>query len=120
MSVAVSDEKYQGWTNHETWVVNLWLSNEEPLYRHTGHLIEQARADALEELTDLAEEYDWQNTTADQKNHANNKAGEALKGYVEELIEQDYPNYGSGTMLTDLINSAMSSVNWFEIAEGWE
>jgi len=24
---------YNGWTNYETWNVNLWAMNEEPLYR---------------------------------------------------------------------------------------
>jgi len=27
------DKRYNGWTNYETWVVNLWLANEEPSYR---------------------------------------------------------------------------------------
>lgn len=26
-------EGYQGWTNHETWVVNLWIGNDEVTYR---------------------------------------------------------------------------------------
>ena len=28
------DEGYNGWPNHETWVVNLWLSNDEPIYMY--------------------------------------------------------------------------------------
>jgi hypothetical protein len=26
-------DTYNGWTNWETWQINLWLDNEEPLYR---------------------------------------------------------------------------------------
>lgn len=32
-------EKYEGWTNKPTWIVNLWLSNDEPLYRQTRQLV---------------------------------------------------------------------------------
>lgn len=28
------DNRYQGWTNYETWAVKLWMDNEEPSYLH--------------------------------------------------------------------------------------
>lgn len=27
----MSDQKYNGWTNHETWLVNVWITNDEGL-----------------------------------------------------------------------------------------
>lgn len=29
----MTNEKYQGWTNWDTWNAYLWLSNDEQLYR---------------------------------------------------------------------------------------
>lgn len=29
----MTDNTYNGWTNWETWQINLWLDNEEPWYR---------------------------------------------------------------------------------------
>lgn len=35
-------DTYNGWTNWETWQINLWLDNEEPLYREKVRFLRAA------------------------------------------------------------------------------
>lgn len=53
------DRKYQGWSSYETWLVNLWITNDEGLYelakealgnRHAGDRPEDRLKDFVEEL----------------------------------------------------------------------
>lgn len=45
---------YNGWANWETWNVNLWLDNEEPLYREKVRFLRFWRADIT---ADIVEEF---------------------------------------------------------------
>jgi hypothetical protein len=47
----MTDTTYNGWTNYPTWCVNLWLSNDEGLYRATVELVDAW----LETADELAE-----------------------------------------------------------------
>lgn len=46
-------EQYNGWTNHETWLANMWLNNEEYSYSVLCEALAQpdavSRAEWLEE-----------------------------------------------------------------------
>jgi len=79
-------KEYNGWTNYETWCVNLWLNNEY-------HSYEWLRALAMDEM----EDYD---------------KAETLKVYVSEDCN---PLIDDASMFTDLLNGALSEVNWYEI-----
>jgi hypothetical protein len=76
---------YNGWVNYETWLVNLWLTNDYNDYLFFKELVE--------EYSDLVD------------------ASNALKEYVEEsnpLIEEN-------SMYTDLLGGALRAVCWYEI-----
>ena len=40
-----SDETYNGWTNRETWALNLWIGNDEGLYLAGQEFAETLDAD---------------------------------------------------------------------------
>ena len=69
--MSAQEEKYQGWTNWETWNVNLWLTNDQSVYELTKELLgyeyeyEFKRAEALR---------DW--------------IYDLVHGHKEEVIEQ--------------------------------
>ena len=86
------DTKYNGWTNYETWLVNLWLDNDG----------------SSETLREMAEStYD---TKADFNEYSFSKI---VREYVEETYADSIPESG---MISDLVGAAFSSVNWQEIA----
>jgi hypothetical protein len=52
-----TQEKYQGWTNYETWNVKLWLDNDEGSYHWLGDLAQTAWDNAeIEEQNPLADQ----------------------------------------------------------------
>jgi len=87
-------KEYNGWTNYETWVVALWLDNEEGSQRYWQERAEEIMRDCDSD-----------------KDDANRKLSDELKDQHEEAQPE------VTGVFADLINAAMSEVNWWEIAE---
>tara|TARA_R110000744_G_scaffold45294_3_gene100649 strand:+ start:426 stop:713 length:288 start_codon:yes stop_codon:yes gene_type:complete len=87
--------KYNGWTNWETWNFKLWLDNDEITHKIANKIAETSSDvyEASEKLEAWAEVMAWS---------------------VNKHIENDSTILG---FITDVINSSIKEVNFYEIAE---
>lgn len=90
----MEEKEYNGWTNFETWCVNLWLENEESEYNYwCDHAY-----NVKKEFEEDAQEY----TLADM-----------LRDNLEERAEEVIAD---SCVFSDLLRAAISEVNFEEIA----
>lgn len=97
----MTKNEYNGWYNYETWVVNLWLDNEEGSQQYWS---EQA-----DEVLQSVRRSNW--TSEDIKEAAISRLEDVLKEQHEEALPE------LTGFAADLLNAAMSEVNWREIAQ---
>ena len=100
----MTNAKYNGWTNYETWVLKLWFDNDEGTQ---NYWMEQA-ADIREKVESS---YEWQ--TKEQAEIA--ELANVLEDDMDEMAEQFMGNQASP--LADIMNAGLSRINWREIAE---
>lgn len=89
------DREYNGWTNYETWLVNLWMDEGSDFFRERAQEIydEAVPRSSLTAAEVARIDYaDW------------------LKDHHEEFQPELPGVYG------DLLGGALSEVNWDEIA----
>lgn len=111
----MTNKEYNGWYNYETWIVNLWMDNEQGTQ---AFWLEQAK-ESIETAIDT--------TTPDGKPFSLTPEERAAITLAQEI--QDYHETraadmleaaeSSATFLADLLNGALSEVNWHEIAAHW-
>jgi len=118
---------YQGWANYETWAVALWCDNDEGLYHERIRLAEDFKApEDADEWSDEPRFYD-QHTAAtcpgkpcgaccDHKERVHDVDGFARE--IKEWVEGMMPDLDA-SLASDLLGSALSDVDWAEIAEHW-
>jgi hypothetical protein len=85
------ENDYNGWTNRETWAVNLWIENDRGLY----DLIQEKTEEAMGSVRELAD-------------------------MIESAIDEAFSDIEEMTptgliMLKDI--GSLYRVNWYEIAE---
>tara|TARA_B100000519_G_C14117736_1_gene378918 strand:- start:154 stop:471 length:318 start_codon:yes stop_codon:yes gene_type:complete len=91
----MSSNKYNGWTNYETWNFNLWITNTEADYGY-----------ALEMAFDSLDEYEL---------------SKRLEGWACEMADDVVGSDSGGGFITDMVNSSIKEVNFYEVAEHlWE
>ena len=100
----MNEKTYNGWTNYETWAVNLWLENSQGSY---DYWCEQAQ-----------ECYDRTHGDAhDRLGDATTALAGMLKDQHDEMADElgllDSEKLG---VFSDLITSSLSGVDWYEIA----
>lgn len=83
---AIATSTYNGWGNRETWLGNLWLTNDEGFYR----LLEEAiqKYESLEEVAIFIE---------------------------AAMCDQLYCEIDSASLWQDLIGTAFNRIDWLEI-----
>jgi len=99
----MNHKEYNGWTNYETWVVNLWMDNSAGVQ---DGWIEQAAEILQSEFTPA---YPSQT----REDWAKYQLSEQIKAEHEE----NNPCCQFANCYSDLMNAALSEVNWYEIAE---
>jgi len=83
------DNRYNGWTNYETWNCKLWMDNDQGESEYWND-----RAKESDDVSDLAKE---------------------LEGYYDERAGEFM--VGQSGFFADILNAALHKVNWYEIAE---
>ena len=104
-------KRYNGWANYETWAVALWIDNEQGSYNHRCDLAREASKQAKAGRSFTRKE----------------SAALILAELLKKWIDEDNPLSGDNvrhsadpaSLYTDLLNAALSEVNWREIAENW-
>ena len=82
-------KKYNGYTNYQTWCVNLWLTNEP-------------------------NSQNWLYELSNNSKHDDYDKAKTLKEYV---LNNMYITYNVSSMFTDMLTDSLNQVNWIEIIE---
>ena len=100
-----NDTRYNGYENYETWAVALWLENDEATYRYWR----EAASEEQREAPDC-----WQ---VKQNIWTSQKAARfRLADRLKEQVCDGAPELGP-CLYSDLLDAALDSVNWHEVAE---
>jgi hypothetical protein len=98
-------QTYNGWTNYETWLANLWMGNDTGTYEH---FLEMARECVAKHSTERL-------YGEDSYNDAEIELAHKIQTFHEdEASSAVEPTIG---LMHDLLYAALKQVEWREIAK---
>lgn len=97
-----TDTTYNGWTNYATWVVKLWMDNEQG----SQEWMEETARECLQRAIN--------DDRGDAKDEAVTSFAEALESYHDEM--QEVADMKVVGVFADLLTHALGAVEWREIA----
>ena len=92
---------YNGWTNYETWCVNLWMSNDQSSQEYFQEMAQEVYNESKAEKSFTREE----------------RAAFTLADSLKDEMEEQQSLLVVTGVFADLLNAALSEVNWYEIAK---
>lgn len=95
-----TDKTYNGWTNYETWATKLWMDNDESSYNYYQKMAKEIIVNAIEDKTFTKRE----------------NAKLTFMHLLKDELEENNPLADNADMYTDLLNAAISEINFYEIA----
>lgn len=99
---------YNGWTNYETWAVKLWMDNDQGSSTYWSEATTEAWA---------ATAHSQPNQFMNHRDNARLVLSERLESEHDSQSEHPVFAAANGTVYADLLNAALSEVNWREIAD---
>lgn len=94
----MADTTYNGWSNYETWAVKLWIDNEEGSDNYWREVSQEV----------------WNEATADVPLTREDVARSTLADRLKDEHDEAMPEVQG--VFADLLNAALGSVDWYEIA----
>ena len=86
-------ETYNGWTNYETWCLNIWIDNDQYLNERKAELVREVTL------------------------HYDDKQVYELSLLLESMVEELKDNALEVGLLSDLLGGAIGKINFYELAE---
>ena len=103
---------YNGWTNYETWLVALWIDNEEPTYLESRRILRDAIRDAGEEWDEASDNAICR--ILKREKWIRGRGCDALKDWAEDAMLPDLEGFAG-----DLVRSAWGEIDWADIYDSW-
>tara|TARA_E500000318_G_scaffold97203_1_gene97968 strand:- start:12 stop:425 length:414 start_codon:yes stop_codon:yes gene_type:complete len=93
----MTQKRYNGWTNYETWNCKLWLDNEQSIY---------------EMIQDKVDDYFI------KSNQSSDKVISSLTSFLKSYVESSSPELNP-SMYSDMLNASLREINFYEISKSY-